>query len=110
MSYKSIASTLLYSLLLSNLACENLFKVELPYEDLALEFSMPTKPGYKVTLKKCHTSCHEIDTVLAAKKKDKEAWGRTIIWMQKMQGMGPLSNADREEILNYLSTYTSEKG
>lgn len=56
--------------------------------------------GKEEVLKHCST-CHSVATIIKTKR-SREEWKRVIIWMQKMQGMPPLSEETRKVILDYL--------
>jgi len=62
---------------------------------------LPDHPGKETLVKRC-TSCHDVSPILA-KKLTREQWDKTILWMQKMQGMPPLDGDEKQVILDYLS-------
>ena len=63
---------------------------------------LPDLPGKEIVVKRC-SSCHDVSPILA-KQQTREQWDKTILWMQKMQGMPPLDPDEKEDILNYLSS------
>jgi hypothetical protein len=48
------------------------------------------------------TVCHSASIILQ-NHMSREAWDKTITWMQKEQGMWELEKSDRKTILDYLS-------
>ncbi|GJL77863.1 MAG: hypothetical protein NPINA01_08520 [Nitrospinaceae bacterium] len=50
------------------------------------------------------TICHSASIILQHHM-SREAWDKTITWMQQEQGMWELEPGDRKSILNYLSKY-----
>jgi quinohemoprotein amine dehydrogenase alpha subunit-like protein len=58
--------------------------------------------GRDLVLGNC-TVCHSASIILQ-NHMSREAWDKTITWMQKEQGMWELEKSDRKIILDYLST------
>ncbi|MBT3628104.1 MAG: hypothetical protein HOM52_02960 [Rhodospirillaceae bacterium] len=46
--------------------------------------------------------------LLAQQRLAREIWDETLEWMVEEQGMDELAHDERNEILDYLSTYLSE--
>ncbi len=58
--------------------------------------------GVELVLGNC-TVCHSTDIIIQ-NHMSREAWDKTLNWMQKEQGMWELDKEDRKIILDYLST------
>ena len=61
---------------------------------------LPREEGIDLVLENC-TACHSID-IIQENHMSREAWDKTITWMQEKQGLWKLGK-DREIILDYLS-------
>jgi len=68
---------------------------------------LPAGEGRDEVIAAC-TSCHGVDRILRAAGRDEEAWGKTLDWMQKMQGMRPVLGEERRLIIGYLATSLHE--
>lgn len=77
-------------LLASDLAA----KEEMDYQGL------PPGAGVDLVLENC-TACHSTD-IIRKNHMSREAWDKTITWMQEKQGLWELGK-DRQIILDYLS-------
>jgi len=64
---------------------------------------LPSGPGIDLVLGNC-TMCHSTSIILQ-NHMSREAWDKTITWMQKEQGMWELEPEDRKAILGYLSKH-----
>ncbi len=62
---------------------------------------LPPGEGIELVLENC-TVCHSTDIILQ-NHMSREAWDKTITWMQKKQGLWELGKKDRKTILDYLS-------
>ena len=61
---------------------------------------LPPGEGIDLVLENC-TACHSID-IIRKNHMSREAWDKTITWMQEKQGLWKLGK-DRKIILDYLS-------
>ena len=61
---------------------------------------LPEGRGKTEFISRC-SSCHHIDKVIYSQKQF-DNWDSVILWMQKMQGMSPIPQKDRELIIKYL--------
>ena len=61
---------------------------------------LPPGEGIDLVLENC-TACHSID-IIRENHMSREAWDKTITWMQEKQGLWELGK-DRKIILDYLS-------
>ena len=61
---------------------------------------LPAGEGVDLVLENC-TACHSIK-IIQESHMSREAWDKTITWMQEKQGLRELGK-DRKIILNYLS-------
>ena len=61
---------------------------------------LPAGDGVDLVLKNC-TACHSTE-IIQENHMSREAWDKTITWMQEKQGLGELGK-DRKIILDYLS-------
>ena len=59
--------------------------------------------GAGVTYDYC-TPCHS-EMLVAQQGQTREGWDELLQWMVEKQGMQPIPEADRERILDYLSTH-----
>lgn len=66
--------------------------------------SLPDEKGKSALISHC-TSCHNLEPVFQSPNSTPEQWEKTILWMQKMQGMPPIDQKDKSEIIHYLTTY-----
>ena len=67
---------------------------------------LPPGKGLELVLKNC-TACHSID-IIRENHMSREAWDKTITWMQEKQGLWKLGK-DRKIILDYLSKAQGEE-
>ena len=58
--------------------------------------------GIELVLENC-TVCHSAD-LIKQNHMSREAWDKTITWMQENQGLWELGKKDRKIILDYLAT------
>jgi hypothetical protein len=68
-----------------------------------LNQGLPPGSGIDLVLGNC-TICHSTSIILQ-NHMNRDAWDKTITWMQTEQGMWELEAADRKVILDYLSNY-----
>ena len=61
---------------------------------------LPDGPGKTEFIDRC-SSCHNIERVIKTQKSF-ENWEAAILWMQKIQGMSPLPQAEKQLLINYL--------
>ena len=73
------------------------------YAEEDMQQGLPSGPGIELVLGNC-TICHSTSIILQ-NHLDREAWDKTITWMQKEQGMWELEADDRKAILEYLSKH-----
>ena len=73
------------------------------YAEEDMQQGLPSGPGVDLVLGNC-TICHSTSIILQ-NHMDREAWDKTITWMQKEQGMWELEAGDRKAILEYLSKH-----
>ena len=73
------------------------------YAEEDMQQGLPSGPGVDLVLGNC-TICHSTSIILQ-NHMDREAWDKTITWMQKEQGMWELEADDRKAILEYLSKH-----
>jgi len=73
------------------------------YAEENMQQGLPSGPGIDLVLGNC-TICHSTSIILQ-NHMDREAWDKTITWMQKEQGMWELEADDRKAILEYLSKH-----
>ncbi|MBT3509674.1 MAG: hypothetical protein HN472_09055 [Nitrospina sp.] len=73
------------------------------YAEEDMQQGLPSGPGIDLVLGNC-TICHSTSIILQ-NHMDREAWDKTITWMQKEQGMWELEADDRKAILEYLSKH-----
>lgn len=59
--------------------------------------------GVEITYDVC-TACHS-EMIVAQQGQTREGWDELLTWMVEEQGMEPLSDSERTEILDYLSTH-----
>jgi len=52
------------------------------------------------------SACHSIKTVVQ-QRLSRDVWDETLDWMVEEQGMPALEEEERQQILEYLSTYVS---
>ena len=64
---------------------------------------LPASPGRDETFYTC-TACHNFKLV-AQQGMSRQRWNDTLTWMTERQGMPAIEGADRELILDYLSTH-----
>lgn len=69
--------------------------------------NLPKKPGIEAVKRNC-LSCHQASKFMG-QNKSKPSWVKTILWMQKMQGMRVISQDEIEQISNYLHHYAGKK-
>jgi len=67
----------------------------LPWSDL------PEAPGRELTYGLC-SGCHSMQIVMQ-QGMTREQWDETLDWMVEEQGMGELTGAPREQVLDYLA-------
>lgn len=60
-------------------------------------------PGAEKTYYAC-TTCHS-EMIVAQQGLSRSEWDKMLVWMVEEQGMNPLEEADRNEILDYLSAH-----
>lgn len=70
-----------------------------PWDDL------PSAPGRELTYGVC-SACHSMQ-IVSQQGMNREQWDETLDWMVAEQGMGELTGAPRELILDYLATVFS---
>jgi hypothetical protein len=73
------------------------------YAEEDMQQGLPSGPGVDLVLGNC-TICHSTSIILQ-NHMGREAWDKTITWMQKEQGMWELEAGDRRAILEYLSKH-----
>ena len=73
------------------------------YAEEDMQQGLPSGPGIDLVLGNC-TICHSTSIILQ-NHMDREAWDKTITWMQKEQAMWELEADDRKAILEYLSKH-----
>ena len=73
------------------------------YAEENMQQGLHSGPGIDLVLGNC-TICHSTSIILQ-NHMDREAWDKTITWMQKEQGMWELEADDRKAILEYLSKH-----
>ena len=67
---------------------------------------LPPGEGREATFDACN-ACHS--TMLVAQQRlARDIWDETLEWMVEEQGMDELTQDERKEILDYLSTYLTE--
>ncbi len=66
---------------------------------------LPTGEGREDVFYLC-SACHSIKTVVQ-QRLSRDVWDETLDWMVEEQGMPELDEEDRQQILEYLSTYVS---
>lgn len=64
-------------------------------------------PGW-LDVKETCTECHSAQMILQ-NSGSRSVWKSRIVWMQETQGLGPLSNAQEDSILSYLTTNYGQK-
>lgn len=64
-------------------------------------------PGW-LDVKETCTECHSAQMILQ-NSGSRSVWKSRIVWMQETQGLGPLSSAQEDSILSYLSTNYGQK-
>lgn len=64
---------------------------------------LPNGLGKIEFINRC-SSCHSVERVIHTQK-PLESWESAILWMQKMQGMSPIPQAEKELIISYLESY-----
>lgn len=52
-------------------------------------------------------ACHS-NRIVAQQGLSRERWDNLLVWMVDEQGMYPIDEPDRTQVLDYLSTYLSE--
>ena len=62
---------------------------------------LPPGEGVDLVLENC-TACHSTD-IIQKNHMSREAWDKTITWMQKKQGLWELGKNNRKIILDYLA-------
>ena len=62
---------------------------------------LPPGEGVELVLENC-TACHSTD-IIQKNYMSREAWDKTITWMQQKQGLWELDRNDRKIILDYLA-------
>ena len=67
---------------------------------------LPPGEGVDLVLENC-TACHSIE-IIRESHMSREAWDKTITWMQEKQGLWELGK-DRKIILDYLSKVQGEE-
>jgi len=60
-------------------------------------------PGAEKTCYSC-TTCHS-EMIVAQQGLTREEWDKMLVWMVEEQGMNPLEESDRNEILDYLGAH-----
>jgi len=60
-------------------------------------------PGAEKTYYSC-TTCHS-EMIVAQQGLTREEWDKMLVWMVEEQGMNPLEESDRNEILDYLGAH-----
>lgn len=97
----SIRELFLVLLLISVFLCSS--PVPLYAEDDDIAQGLLLGKGRDLVLENC-TICHSTSIILQ-NHMTREAWDKTITWMQEEQGMWELEPADRKSILDYLSSF-----
>ena len=59
--------------------------------------------GAELTHAYC-TGCHS-EMIIAQQGLTREKWDELLVWMVEKQGMQPIDDAHREQILDYLATH-----
>ena len=59
--------------------------------------------GAKLTYDYC-TVCHS-EMIVAQQGQTREGWDKLLVWMVEEQGMQPIDEPHRSEILDYLATH-----
>ncbi|MDJ0512077.1 MAG: cytochrome c family protein [Methyloceanibacter sp.] len=67
---------------------------------------MVDAPGVEKTYALC-TPCHS-EMIIVQQGKTRKRWDKALDWMIEEQGMAPLSNDDREVVLDYLEANYNE--
>ena len=62
---------------------------------------LPAGDGVDLVLENC-TACHSTE-IIQENHMSREAWDKTITWMQQKQGLKELDKKNRKIILNYLA-------
>ena len=62
---------------------------------------LPPGEGIDLVLENC-TACHSTD-IIRENYMSRQAWDKTITWMQQKQGLKELDKKNRKIILNYLA-------
>ena len=62
---------------------------------------LPPGEGIELVLANC-TACHSTD-IIQKNHMSREAWDKTITWMQQKQGLWELGKVNRKIILDYLA-------
>ena len=73
---------------------------DLPAKEKRNYQGLPPGDGVDLVLENC-TACHSTD-IIRENHMSREAWDKTITWMQEKQGLWELGK-DRKIILDYLS-------
>ena len=60
-------------------------------------------PGAQITYDLC-TVCHS-EMIIAQQGQTREGWDEILVWMVEEMGMAELPEDEREQVLDYLSTY-----
>jgi len=60
-------------------------------------------PGAQITYDLC-TTCHS-EMIIAQQGQTREGWDEILVWMVEEMGMAELMEEEREQVLDYLSTY-----
>jgi len=97
----SIREPFLTLLLIAVFLCSS--SVPLYAEDNDIAQGLLLGKGRDLVLENC-TICHSTSIILQ-NHMTREAWDKTITWMQEEQGMWELESADRKSILDYLSSF-----
>lgn len=71
-------------------------------EDMGVGVLHPVE-GAGVTYDYC-TGCHS-ERIIAQQGQTREGWEKLLTWMVEEQGMAPLEEPERTQILDYLSTH-----
>ena len=50
------------------------------------------------------TACHS-EMIIAQQGQTREGWDKMLVWMVEEQGMAPIDEPDRTEVLDYLETH-----
>ena len=62
---------------------------------------LPPGEGFDLVLENC-TACHSTD-IIRENYMSRQAWDKTITWMQQKQGLWELGETNRKIILDYLA-------